>query len=387
MSSTRYGNNPDDAPERGLSSPLITGINIGLNVIGRVARARTVHERRCMVWVHNYARLMQLTADALSDDLGLTRVEIREALTNPTCEHMKRFCDAVTALRKKFEESLPKLVKNRVSRAVRSGMEEAYEDRVCGLIIGPERVGKSEAFLDTYLREYMDRGVLINCPEGRDMRSFISVVAAALGITASRAKKNDLIREQIFGTFYSGVVEIFCIDEMQRIWPSDLAQHFPEKIEFLRTLWDNAELTRRARRGRDGGGGLAIAGCATPQFAHDLNTALEENRRWKPGQFEGRMRRTYTPETLTEHEVAQIAKFMAPEFNEASLDQLVAVALASPGLLGFLGNVVGKIRYKARKESRAVTPDLVNESAREMLQGTLTEKRGKEKAAKLKYAQ
>jgi hypothetical protein len=78
---------------------------------------------------------------------------------------------------------------------------------------------------------------------------------------------------------------------------------------------------------------------------------------------------------------------MADEFDEASLDQLVAVALASPGLLGFLGNVVGKIRYKARKELRSICPELVNESAREMLQGTLTEKRGKEKAAKLKAQQ
>jgi len=383
MSSTRTSANPDDfSAERGLSSPLISGINIGLNVIGRVARARTTEERRCMVWLHNYARLMQLTADALASDMGMSRFEIREALTDPACQHLTRFCSAVKSLRATYESNQPQLVKNRVSRCVRSGMEEAAEDRVCGIIIGPERVGKSEAFLDTYLREYMDRGILINCPEGRDMRSFITVLAAALGIHASRAKKNDHIRDQIMATFATGIIEILCIDEGQRIWPADLANHFPEKVEFIRTLWDNSEIQRRARRGRDGGGGLAIAVCATPQFGDDLNTAIGENRRWKPGQFEGRMRRSTTPDTLTSQEISSIARYMAPAFDDASIEQLTTVTLASPGLLGFLGNVIGKIQYKSRKENRHISPELIAESAREMLQGTTTEKRAKAAAAK-----
>ena len=383
MSSTRYTTDPDSfSQERHLASGRIAGINIGLNTIGRVARARTEHERHCMVWLHNYARMMQLTADSLGDDLGLLQIEIREALTDPECKHVAKFCAAVDALRSKFETAIPRLVRNRVFRSVENGMEEAADDKVFGLIIGPERVGKSEAFLDTYLRKYMHRGILISCPESRDMRTFVSVVAAALGISATRAKKNDYIREQVITTFASGVIDVICLDEIQRVWPTDLAKMFPEKIEFLRTIWDNAELNRRARRGRDGGGGIAILGCATPQFADDLNTAISENRRWKPGQFEGRMRRTYTPETLTEHEVRTIARHMAPEFDDPSLDQITTVTLASTGLLGFLGNVVGKIRYKSRKEDRPVTPELVRESAKEMLQGTLTERRAKDAAKK-----
>jgi len=364
--------------------PLVQGINIGLNTIARVARARTVPQQRCMVWLHNYARLTQLTADSLGTDLGMSQVEIREALTDPGCTHVERFSKAVVSLREKFEAALPKLVRNRVFRAVENGMEEAACDKVFGLIIGPERIGKSEAFLDSYLRNYMDRGIIVTCPESRDQRSFVSVLAFALGIRASRQKKNDHIREQVITALSSGIIDVVCLDEIQRAWPADLVKNFPEKIEFLRTIWDTSELTRRARRGRDGGGGIAILGCATPQFADDLNTAILENRRWKPGQFEGRMRRTYTPDTLTENEVRNIARHMAPEFDEATLDQLTTITLASTGLLGFLGNVIGKIRYVARHESRAVTPDLVQESARAMLRGTITERRAKDAAKKVR---
>jgi hypothetical protein len=383
MSSTRYSSDPDDfSPERHLASGLISGINIGLNTIGRVARARTEHERHCMVWLHNYARMMQLTADSLGTDLGLSLIEIREALTDPRCTHMQKFCEAVGALRTHFEASIPKLVRNRVYRAVENGIEEASDDKVFGLIIGPERIGKSEAMLDIFQRKYMHRGILFSCSESRDMRTFICDNAAPLGINVSRAKKNDSIRQQVIDIYTSGAIDTIFMDEIQRIWPSDLATQFPEKIEFMRTAWDKAELIRRVRRGRDGGGGLAIIGNATPQFADDLNTAIAENRRWKPGQFEGRMRRTYTPETLTETEVRNIARHTAPEFDEQSIERLTTVTLASPGLLGFLSNVVGKIRFKARKDNREISPDLVGEAAREMLQGTTTEKRAKEAARK-----
>ena len=383
MSSTRYASDPSDfSAERALAHSSIQGINIGLNVIARVSRARTVPQTRAMIWLHNYARLMGLTADQLTRDLALPTVEIRDALTNPAADCIDRFTTAVANLRSQYESRLPSLVKNRIFRTVRSGILEAAQDKVFGIIVGPERIGKSEAFLDTYLREFMDRAILISCPEGRDMRSFTTELAKALGIPLSRAKKNEHYREQISTTFATGAIEAIFIDEVQRIWPSDLERHMPEKIEFLRTLWDQAELQRRARRGTHDTGGLSIIGCATPQFSTDLNTALDSNRRWKPGQFEGRMRRTYTPETLTENEVRQIARYMAPDFDAAAIDTVTAVSLASPGLLGFLGNVIGKVRFLARDESRPITPDLINDAARRMLQGTATERKAREAAAK-----
>jgi hypothetical protein len=64
----------------------LRGIQIGLNVITRVARVRTERERSAMIWLHNYARLENLTADALSDELDLSKPDIRAALTDPEAD-------------------------------------------------------------------------------------------------------------------------------------------------------------------------------------------------------------------------------------------------------------------------------------------------------------
>jgi hypothetical protein len=382
MSSTRYMADEADretAPERYLASASIAGINVGLNVIGRVARNRTDEERRAMVWVHNYARILQITADSLSEQLGLTRAEINEALTNPACPHMARFVERQQALRRAFEASLPQLVSTRVTRVVRNGILEAAEDRVLSQIIGPERVGKSEAFQDEFHRRWMDCGILINCPQSRDMRAFTSRIAQALGINVNNSKKNEVIVEQIASTLSTGILRVVCIDEGQNLWPKDIGKQRPERLEFLRDLWDVGEINRRARRGLDGGGGIGFAICATPQFASDMNEAIHVSGRWKPGQLEGRMRRSHTPDTLSRAEVTRIARFHAPEFPDSAIETLVDVTLASTGLLGFLVNVIGKIRFELRRKPRTVLDGaFVNTAARKMLRGTLIEQQAAE---------
>lgn len=381
MSSTRYAPadaNPESAPERHLASAAIAGINVGLHIIGRVARHRTPEQRRALVWIHNYARILQLTADSLSEQLDLPRAAINEALTNPSlpAAELDAFVERQRRLRARFEADLPVLVRTRVTRVVALGIAEAAEDRVLSQIVGPERVGKSEAFQDEFHRHWMDRGILINCPQSRDMRSFTSRIAHALGIAVNNNKKNDLISEQISATFATGILEVICIDEGHNLWPKDLATQRPERLEFLRDLWDVAEINRRARRGVDRGGGLGIAICATPQFAADMNTAINVSGRWKPGQLEGRLRRNHTPDTLTRHEVAKIARFHAPEFDEQALNTLVDVTLASPGLLGFLVNVVGKVRFEHRHRGKPITSATVEVCSRKMLRGTAIEQAG-----------
>lgn len=358
-------------------------IDISLHFIGTAARVRTEEQNRACVWLHNYARLMQVAADTLTADLGLTRSEIRDALTNPGCEHMDRFVASVKALRVKFETGLWTPCANRVSRAVRRAMQESYEDRTCSLLIGPERVGKSTPVLDEFLRKYMDCGILVVCPEAKDMRTFLAVIAEAMGLTV---RGPQVMRREILGVLSTGILKMLCFDEFQRVWPSNLTDVFPEKVEFVRTAWDVAEIGRRARRGADNGGGLGIFGAVTPQFENDLNFAITHNRRWKPGQFEGRIRRTHTPDTLTEHEVRQIATAAANDFPEPAIETLVKVTLASPGLLGFMENVIGRARFLSRSDREPITADLVKTAAREMLRGTLTEKAAKDRAEKQKAA-
>src|ERR1041384_5363250 len=112
---TRYASTPEgseSAPERFLASGKLRGINIGLNVITRVARVRPERERNAMIWLHNYARLENLTADALSDELDLSKPDIRTSLTDPDCEPqlLNKFIRSVETKRKEFESNLPDLV-------------------------------------------------------------------------------------------------------------------------------------------------------------------------------------------------------------------------------------------------------------------------------------
>lgn len=370
---------PDaDRPASYLACSEIAGLQIGLHVIGRVARARTEAQKRAMVWVHNYARILQISADMLSEQLGLARREINEALSHPACPHIGKFVDAQQRLRASFEASLPKLVPTRVTRKVRDGMQEAAEDRVLSEIIGPERVGKSEAFEDGYLRNWMDQGILISCPQSRDMHAFIARIALAMGIQVRSGKGTGRIADQIFATLATGVIGLICIDEGQNLWPSNIETQRPERLEFLRDAWDVGEINRRARRGIDGGGGLGLAICATPQFSDAMNLAIQTAGRWKPGQLEGRMRRSHTPYTLTKDEVTRIAKFHAPDFPANAIATLVDLTLASTGLLGFLVNVIGKVRFEAKSKGVMINEGLVNLCARKMLRGTLIERQGNE---------
>src|SRR4051794_35271355 len=150
MSNTRYAApnaDPDAAPERFLASGKLRGIQIGLNVITRVARIRTERERSAMIWLFNYARLQNLTADSLSDELDLSKPEMRAALTDPDAD-LTRFVRQVEAVRKTFEAGLKPLVDTEPTKIVRSGLAMALKHKKIVDVIGFTRIGKSVPALD-----------------------------------------------------------------------------------------------------------------------------------------------------------------------------------------------------------------------------------------------
>src|SRR5690349_4714836 len=94
-----------------LASGELMGIKIGMNHVTHMARVRTEAERSAMLWLTNYAHLRDLTADALSVEVGLTKAEIREALTKPDAR-LESFTRQVNKLRDKFErEQIPALLR------------------------------------------------------------------------------------------------------------------------------------------------------------------------------------------------------------------------------------------------------------------------------------
>jgi hypothetical protein len=376
MSSTRHaapGTDPDAAPERNLSSPKLRGLQIGLNVITRVGRVRKPNERAAMIWLHNYARLQNLTADSLSDDLDLSKPEIRAALTDPEAD-LARFVRQVELVRHRFEVALPKIYPTAPAAIVQEGLTLALKRRKIVEIIGPTREGKTEPALDWFRRNAMDRGIYLNCPSDETDRTFYFEIARALGITFSPAKKSSQIIPQILGCLGTGMIELVVIDEGHFLWPSN-PKAKPKRLEFLRSCYDAKNPAQ-----------IGLVVITTPQHTLSMNLALDPgkgNPRWAPGQWEGRAipfhlpRNEYGPGgevvkyAVSDADLEGVARHHAPDFTEGMIHGLVLHAKNTEGFFGAMVNAIELARFKAEARGLSkVTPNILIDAQKQMVAGT-----------------
>jgi hypothetical protein len=363
---TRYappGTDPEAAPERHLASAALRGINIGLNVVVRVAAVRTDRERRAMIWLTNYARLQGLTADALSERIGIPQDEVRAALTDPGAD-IRPFVRAVEAARANFEKFIPSLVRTAVTRDVTEAIEYAGETPGIVEIIGHNRTGKTESAWRLYLR-MLDRALWIDCPEDDSDRTFLFEIARAGGIGTGTNKKPDQIRSQVKAIFGEAGVSVLFVDEAHRLWPSN-PKTKPKRIEFLRSLVDAGKPPR-----------VSVIVIATEQFAESLEAALDQSTRWAPGQWQGRAQRWVLPETLSDAELDAVARHHAPDAPEEVLRSLVLQAKASQGFCGIMVNTIRRARFIGKGK---ITRDSVDRAQIQMARGTKLEQAAQAKA-------
>jgi hypothetical protein len=361
MSSTRYapnGADPDAAPERFLASGKLRGIQIGLNVITRVGRVRTPRERSAMIWLHNYARLQNLTADALSDELDLNKPEIRAALTDPEAD-LARFVRQVEIVKQKFEADLPALADIKPARKVREGLTMALQRKKIVEIVGLTREGKTAPALDWFRRHAMDRGIYLNCPSDQTERSFILEFARVLGIGATTSKKASQITPQIRGCLGKGMIELIVMDEGHHLWPLD-SKAKPSRIEFLRSLYD---LHNPAQ--------IGVVVITTPQHTISMNLALAKNLRWAPGQWEGRAIPFHLPDIVSDADLRAVAKHHASDFSDGMIEALVLHAKATAGFCGAMVNAIELARFKTEARGLTkVTDNILLEAQKQMTAGT-----------------
>ncbi len=363
---TRYappGANPEAAPERHLSSAALRGINIGLNVVVRVAAVRTERERRAMIWLTNYARLQGLTADALSERIGLSQDDIRSALTDPDID-LRPFVRAVEGARANFEKFLPQLVRTAVTRDVLEAIGYAGETPGIVEIIGHNRTGKTESAWYQFLR-LLDRALWIDCPEDDSDRTFLFEIARAAGIGTGTNKKPDQLRAQVKAIFGDPGISVLFVDEAHRLWPSN-PRTKPKRIEFLRSLVDAGKPPK-----------VSVIVIATEQFAESLEAALDKSSRWAPGQWQGRAQRWVLPETLSDAELASVARHHAPDAPEEAIRSLVLQAKASQGFCGIMVNTIRRARFIGRGK---VTRESVDRAQIQMARGTKLEQAAQAKA-------
>lgn len=348
------------SPERGLSSPKIAGINIGLNIVIRTARAHGSPVRRSMIWLVNYANMRGLTADALGESLGISKADIRAVLTDPGADEdqLDLFTHAVAQRRQAFESEITDLIETEVTAEIGRAMTYALKKPRMVEIVGKTRMGKSESARIHWLRN-LDRCLWFECPEDDTERGYFYELAAALGIGVSTAKKTGLFRAQTKACFGPGGIECLIVDEAHRLWPSDVRAK-PKRIEFLRSIYAD-------------GRGCSVVIIGTPQHSESVNTSLEHAGRWAPGQYEGRVVRFHLRDTMSRKDLAAVASHHAPEAATDVIDALVQQALATEGYCGAMVNTI----ELAREIYGDLTINSVTRAQAQMARGTRIEQLAK----------
>lgn len=360
MSSTRYASvtaNPDDAPERHLSSGRLRGISIGMNIVARVARVLPEAERSAMLWLTNYAHKRDITADALSEELDLDKAEIRRALTDPDADRA-RFVRQVAILRSKFETEIGKLYSSTVLRKVRNAVKFAMGDAPQIVeIIGKTRIGKTFCAKVEFLKR-MDHAVWLHCPNPGAEREFLGELADALGVSSGNALKSHQVIQKINSCFGKNRLRLLFVDEGHRLWPADL-RHQPKRIEFLRDLWEKL--------------GVSVIILATPQYSESLAQAMEDNPRWAPGQWDGRVQRFHLSDTMSDEDLAGIARHHLPDGTEAMIDQLVLQAKSSEGFAGSMVKAIQRAKFMASMDNETLGLEHIKKAQAELAKGTRIE--------------
>lgn len=368
MSSTRHAQpGADESPERYLSSPRLRGIAVSTAIVARVAHVLPAAERAAMLWLCAYARLREVTADALGTELAMEPKTIRQALTNPEYDRAE-FVSQVEKLRARFEaeldrqrpadepspfgllpvfdKALAQIANTSIARKITNAVAFATKSPQIVEIIGRTRIGKSISARHVFLRN-LHRAAWLHCPRPDVERSFLEALAESLGVSLGTNYKNSELNPKIEACFGMNRINLLFVDEGHKLWPSD-AHSEPRRIEWLRDLHEMK--------------GVAIVILATPQYSAALGEAMADNPRWAPGQWAGRTQAFDLPETMTSADLAAVARHYAPDASAEAVAQLVAHAQASEGFCGAMVAAIERARF--RTDGAPLTLEAVTEAQR-----------------------
>lgn len=396
---TRYalpGANPDDSPERHLASSKVRGLAIGMNIVARIARVLPEPEKRAMIWLTNYAKLLDLTQDSLSTELGLDPRDIRSSLTDPDFNR-HAFVDAVARMRSVFEAGLKvnrekrqyippfksrvfreaycALANTKIRRKVANAVKFAEGDPQIVEVIGETRLGKTVAAAWEYFHR-LDHAAWFTIPKSTDERSFMIGFAAALGCSVGTCEKNSGLSVKIESCIGPGLISLVFADEAHRNWPADPKLQ-PKRLDHWRDWWEYHS--------------LSSLHLATPQFTNRMQGVLAAgDGKWEIGQWIGRVQCFDLPNFLDDGDLSAIARNHLPEADAATLAQLVSHAKASRGYAGVMVKAIERARFKLKAKEDDEAPGTmlkaVIDSQKQIDRETIKEALAQLEAAKGKRA-
>lgn len=377
-------NNLADNPGAYLNKSRLRGIRIGLNIVAQVARVRTESERSAMLWLTNYAHLLDLPADALSSSLGgLEPAEIRQALTDPDVD-LTAFVAAVQKLRNQFEAGLKAtrgsvdnpfakstpfhegygpVADTKVRRKVRNALKFALDEVQIVEVVGETREGKTICTAHDYLSA-LDNTVWFTCPAGGTEIDFVRALGTALGVgLGGTHEKAGRIRAKIEQCLGPRRIRRLIVDEGHRLWPTDL-QTQPKRVEYLRDLWERY--------------GVAIVILATPQYSFSRIAAMDDNLRWAPGQWEGRVQQFHLADKADRNDLAKIARIHAPDISNECINELIGQGEATPGKAGAMVKTIQRARFITATEGRdIITVEIIQRAQAQNARNTRIEQMAK----------
>lgn len=175
-------------------------------------------------------------------------------------------------------------------------------------------------------------------PSTNDDIGFFRAIAAPLGIPCGLRTKAVELRQRIEQTLLEGHLAL-ALDEAHRLWPNVIdARCMPNRINWIMEMVNK---------------GAAICLITTPQFMRNQR-ALEERTRWTSEQFTGRIGHYQKlPGSLSENDLARVARAALPEGCEKSIKALILYAQGSAKYMAGLDAAVRRARYLAGKAGRS----------------------------------
>jgi hypothetical protein len=334
-------------------------IHIGLNTTVRATRGRPERERRALRWLSSYIHRERLTAEAVCGRLDTSVIPLRAALTDADAD-VKALIPRIESLRAILDSNLREPAETQLLCDVKEAFDFAIEKGALVEYIDITRTGKTTV-ADWLHLTHLDRAVYVDCTSAESYAAFVNSVARGCGIRVSEGKKGrgpERIEAQIDAMLGAGGMDVLILDEGHYLWPTNIKLK-PRRIEYVRKLWD-----RMKRK-------LAIVILSTPQSVLSSNMALSLNKRWSPGQWDGRINRFYPPtDEPTLKDAMEVARWHLPNGSAAMIEGLAQFALASVGLYGAMVNALDRAQFKAKRRGEKLSIEHIKAGISEAIRGT-----------------
>lgn len=313
-------------------------VQIGMNITVRATRERPERERKALRWLANYIHREKLSAEAICGRLDAHVTEVRLALTSADVD-VRKLVSKIESLRAILDANLRVPADTAHFRDIQEAFDFAVEGGALVEYVDLTRTGKTVAADWLHLTN-LDHAGYVDCTNAESYAAFIVCVAKGLGISvrdAYRGKGPERLEALIDATLGAEGFDTLIIDEGHYLWPTNIKLK-PKRVEYVRKLHD-----RMKRK-------LAIFILSTPQTILSSNQALAKNKRWSPGQWEGRINRYFpSQEKVSDADIEKVARWHCPDGNASIIAQMVLHAKASPGFYGAMVNALERARFKAKR--------------------------------------